>query len=42
MTVNIKFRFGFNPRTYIRYDKVSIASTSNETSFNPRTYIRYD
>ena len=33
---------GFNPRTYIRYDKPLDDSKGWERGFNPRTYIRYD
>ena len=33
---------GFNPRTYIRYDKASSETSLRTQSFNPRTYIRYD
>ena len=32
----------FNPRTYIRYDPISIKKRLRGKSFNPRTYIRYD
>ena len=32
----------FNPRTYIRYDLISVNITKIINSFNPRTYIRYD
>ena len=34
--------FGFNPRTYIRYDIAAFIIIFLQTSFNPRTYIRYD
>ena len=34
--------FGFNPRTYIRYDFRVRASIVKGKRFNPRTYIRYD
>ncbi len=34
--------FGFNPRTYIRYDSCWSLNTAASRCFNPRTYIRYD
>ena len=34
--------YSFNPRTYIRYDRLNTLSFSSPFSFNPRTYIRYD
>ena len=34
--------YGFNPRTYIRYDESRFLCLSRSRSFNPRTYIRYD
>ena len=36
------FLWGFNPRTYIRYDISLPVSLAVKSSFNPRTYIRYD
>ena len=36
------FSPGFNPRTYIRYDGISVNEMSEKLGFNPRTYIRYD
>ena len=33
---------GFNPRTYIRYDRAQEFFRNTAGSFNPRTYIRYD
>ena len=34
--------FGFNPRTYIRYDGKRFKRSAFFLCFNPRTYIRYD
>ena len=34
--------YGFNPRTYIRYDSFYFLYSTVKHSFNPRTYIRYD
>ena len=34
--------FGFNPRTYIRYDRRRFFAMPPGDGFNPRTYIRYD
>ena len=33
---------GFNPRTYIRYDREIGNWAVQSKCFNPRTYIRYD
>ena len=37
-----KSLFGFNPRTYIRYDSTDSLPVRRYYGFNPRTYIRYD
>ena len=34
--------YGFNPRTYIRYDLLLQQQVLFANCFNPRTYIRYD
>ena len=34
--------YGFNPRTYIRYDADRVRGYPQSYGFNPRTYIRYD
>ena len=40
--IRSKRQTGFNPRTYIRYDRTSFYYTYIQSCFNPRTYIRYD
>ena len=39
---NDLFSPGFNPRTYIRYDRCCASCWLDYLCFNPRTYIRYD
>ncbi len=32
----------FNPRAYVRHDRLSSRSSPNSSNFNPRAYVRHD